>query len=161
MLIGSTDNDFASLYTPYDGSAPNQTLVDALTDEVFNCRAAIASRSRSAASIPVWRYRYFGVFPNLNPLPWLGAYHAADIPIVFGTSDLFGADTPEEKALSVYMQGAWAEFARDPEGGLRGLGWPEYEDDGETLVLLGVNGTTSAEFAEGTAYDQGCGPNVG
>jgi cholinesterase len=27
--------------------------------------------------VPSWRYRYFGEFPNLNPLPWLGAYHSS------------------------------------------------------------------------------------
>lgn len=43
-LIGTTDNDYASLYSPYDGSAPNQTAVDELTDSYFNCRAAIASQ---------------------------------------------------------------------------------------------------------------------
>lgn len=44
MLIGNCDNDYASLFMPYNGSAPNQTAVDELTDSYFNCRAAIASQ---------------------------------------------------------------------------------------------------------------------
>lgn len=43
-LIGNCDNDYSSLYSPYNGSAPNQTAVDELTDSYFNCRAAIASQ---------------------------------------------------------------------------------------------------------------------
>ncbi|KAF7560691.1 hypothetical protein G7046_g3456 [Stylonectria norvegica] len=161
MLIGNCDNDFASLYSPFDGSAPNKTILDGLTDEVFNCRAAIASKSRHSLGIPVWRYRYFGDFPNLNPLPWLGAYHASELPIVFGTSNLSGENTANETALSSYMQGAWAAFAKDPAKGLKGLGWPLYDADEKTLVMLGLNGTTTALYAKGTAYDGGCGPNVG
>ena len=161
MLIGSCLNDFASLYPYTPGVTPNHTAVQELTDEVFQCRARIASQARRDLNITVWRYLYFGEFPNLNPLSWLGAYHAADIPMVFGTSDLAGPNTQNETALSVYMQNAWATFARDPEFGLSGSGWPVYEQDEETLVLLGVNGTTSAEFSGVEPYDQGCGPNVG
>ncbi|CAM1511938.1 Fc.00g094510.m01.CDS01 [Cosmosporella sp. VM-42] len=162
MLIGSAENDYASLYSPYDGSAPNQTEVDALTNEYFNCRAAIASQARHGLGIPVWRYRYYGVFPNLNPLPWLGAYHASDIPMVFETSDLYGgANTPEETELSEYMQGAWAAFTRDPVDGLLELGWPMYDENERSLVMLGVNGTTTAIFADGMEGDDGCGPNIG
>jgi len=77
MLFGNTNNDYASLYSPFTGAAPNQTEVDELTNSVFNCRAAIASEARHELGTPVWRYRYFGIYPNLNPLSWLGAYHAS------------------------------------------------------------------------------------
>lgn len=55
--------------------------------------------------VPIWRYWYFGNWTNLDPFPWLGAYHSSEIPLVFGTSYLEGPDSPLEKATSVYMQG--------------------------------------------------------
>jgi len=32
---------------------------------------------RSENGTPQWRYYYRGVWPNQNPLPWLGAYHSS------------------------------------------------------------------------------------
>ena len=43
--------------------------------------------------------------------------------MVFGTYQTTGA-TPQEMALSKYMQTAWANFAKDPDG--EGPGWPRY-----------------------------------
>ncbi|KAF4448610.1 alpha beta-hydrolase [Fusarium albosuccineum] len=162
MLIGSTSNDYSSLYSPFDGSAPNQTEVGLLTDEVFNCRARIASQARHNLNSSIWRYRYYGEWPNLNPLPWLGAYHASDIPMVFGTSDLYGgSNTPEEADWSKYMQAAWAAFTKDPKHGLTRLGWPRYNEDEKTLVKLGVDGSARVVLAPGSEGDEGCGPGVG
>lgn len=36
-------------------------------------------RARVKAGVPVWRARYFGEWPNLNPLEWLGAYHSSKL----------------------------------------------------------------------------------
>ena len=116
----------------------------------------VIRRARVKLNIPTWRYRYFGVFPNLDPLPWLGAYHASEIPLVFGTSALSGANTEAEIELSKYMQTAWAAFARDPEKGLENYGWPEYQVDGKTLVILGKNNATTAAFDFAEQYDKVC-----
>ncbi|KAJ4301918.1 hypothetical protein N0V90_004014 [Kalmusia sp. IMI 367209] len=148
-IIGTTENEWASLYSPFSAAAPNQTTLDTLTNSVFSCPAAVSSNFRAGFGLPVYRYRYFGEFPNLNPLPWLGAYHAAEIPVVFGTSSLSGEDTEREKELSKWMQGAWAAFAKDPVGGLEGYGWPRYVQGKDTLVLLGrEEGTVEVGSAE-------------
>jgi carboxylesterase type B len=101
----------------------------------------------------VWRARYFGEWPNLNPLPWLHAYHSSDIPMVFGTSDFLGPNTPTESATSKYMQDAWAAFARDPE---HGLAWPKYDPDANTLVKLGFENNTQAVYGRGDEFDALC-----
>lgn len=76
--------------------------------------------------------------------------------MIFGTSDLRGPDTPAEDAVSKYYQTAWATFAKDPSGGLVKYGWPTYDPDAETLVELGLNGTTTAVFNKGVAFDGAC-----
>lgn len=139
-------------------------------------------RARLKAGVPVWRARYFGEWPNLNPLEWLGAYHssewiawlfffplfffalgretdgdAGDLPMVFGTSDLLGPNTALEKQTSEYMQGAWVAFAKDPENGLKDqYAWPTYETETDSLVQLGYEGNAEAVFAKGDAYDGDC-----
>ncbi|WBO65515.1 carboxylesterase/lipase family protein [Streptomyces camelliae] len=69
----------------------------------------------------------------------LGACHALDIPLLFGT---YGADlgpllfpggkpTPEAERLTAFLQHAWPAFARtgDP-------GWPAYDTDSRPVQIL-------------------------
>ncbi len=93
----------------------------------------------------------------MNPLPWVGAYHFGEVPMVFGTTDFsYGPDTPDEAAWSKYMQNAWVAFAKDPVDGLTSLGWPRYSAAGNKLVTLGINSSTTPEFVLSTKYDGGC-----
>lgn len=154
-IYSSTNNEGASLVT-YNEAGVNQTAADRITLSLTTCPGAAASAARVNHGVPVWRLRYFGEWPNLNPLSWLGAYHSSDIPMIFGTSDLRGPDSAAEMAISKYYQTAWAEFAKDPVGGLVRYGWPGYNPEGESLVQIGLNGTTSAVFTKGTAFDGPC-----
>ncbi|KAF9012650.1 carboxylesterase [Cyathus striatus] len=80
------------------------------------------------------------IFPDLSTLPSLRAYHASEIPLIFGTVTVpFPniAPTPEELALSKYIQSAWVAFARDPVNGLIEFGWPLYDPSTPTLVQIG------------------------
>jgi carboxylesterase type B len=47
--------------------------------------------------------------------------------MVFGTAEDVSSleNTRAEDAVSRYMMGAWAAFARDAKVGLREFGWPE------------------------------------
>ena len=67
---------------------------------------------------------------------------------------MFDAEAGEE-AVGKYMRGAWAAFAKDPEGGLRGYGWPVYDPNGLTPGKLGF-GNTTVEFGRGGEFDGGC-----
>jgi carboxylesterase type B len=183
-VYSSVDNEGASLVA-YNPAGPNQTAVDALTRNIATCPGAAAAlyvlptnlnishapcqpksigiiltdctpRSRKAFNVPVWRTRYFGEWPNLNPLPWLHAYHSSDIPMIFGTSDLRGPDTAAETAMSKVYQNAWAAFARDPENALDKLGWPRYDPEGQTLIKLGVGNSSVTVFGKGNEYDTLC-----
>ncbi|OSS52963.1 hypothetical protein B5807_02591 [Epicoccum nigrum] len=153
-LFSQVDNEGASLVS-YVPTGPNQSAVDAFTRSIATCPQAQGALARRTFGVPVWRARYFGEWPNLNPLPWLHAYHSSDIPMVFGTSNLRGADTEAERATSGYMQGAWAAFARDPEHGLEKW-WPKYDPAGETLVKLGVGNDTGVVFGRGDEFDGLC-----
>jgi carboxylesterase type B len=86
--------------------------------ERFTCPAAKAANARAVASVPSYRYRYYGEFPNLRLTvnPNSGAWHGSEVPIVWGTAvDASGiANTAAEDSISTYLQGAWAAFAKDP-----------------------------------------------
>jgi hypothetical protein len=55
---------------------------------------------------------------------------------VFGTIDNppRKAHSAVEQELSLKLQTAWTEFAKDPAGGLLRLGWPLYEESSELVV---------------------------
>lgn len=81
-----------------------------------------------AAGVPVWRYEYAGNFSNISPVNWLGAYHGAELPLLFGTdSEYRGQSTPLEYETSYAMQDAWVAFVARGEAGLLGQGWPVYD----------------------------------
>jgi len=102
------------------------------TDYVFGCPAAMYANASAAAGMPTWRYYFNASFENTQfaQYPGLGVYHSSEIPILFGTYRADNIDS-QEYALSVYMRGAWARFARDP---LAGPGWDMIVSNHETIV---------------------------
>lgn len=104
-----------------------------VTDLLFTCTTqTVATAVQLAGRQRIWRYQYDATFPNLQLFPNAGAYHTAEIPSVWGTyptTNQFGSVTPTQIALSSYMQGAWAGFAKiratapaGPDWGVRS-GW--------------------------------------
>ncbi|OQE31282.1 hypothetical protein PENSTE_c001G01002 [Penicillium steckii] len=162
-LTGNTENEAETLVKPYSiATGPNQTLVAIATDQLFHCPTNASATERSENGTPQWRYYYRGVWPNQNPLPWLGAYHSSEIPQVWGTGETWGGNklggpnTPEEAAFSRYIQRAWAAFAKDPIHGLSKLGWPQYDGRKNTLVQLGYKNSTLPQFVDPAEVDRSC-----
>lgn len=91
-----------------------------ITDLSFTCPASALANLASVSGYRVWRYYFNASFPNTQIFPDAGVYHSSEIPEVFGTYPTAGA-TAQEVALSAYMQGAWARFAKHPRAG---PGWP-------------------------------------
>ena len=117
-------------------------IAQIFTDFTFQCPAATAFNNTHKAGIPAFRYIYNASFPNLEPVPGLGVYHSAEIPIVFGTYPPTGA-TAEQAALSKYMQTSWATFAKQP---MMGPGWGTWPNVGILGPVPGKNGM-------GVSYD--------
>jgi cholinesterase len=114
----------------------------------------------TTSSSPVWRYRFFGVFPNVNISSEAGAFHGIELQLLFGTTFSTPADTPAEILVEKYIQGAWTTFAKDPVNGLKSYegGWPTYDPSEKTLIRLAYGN----ELGDGTnlefpwVYDAGC-----
>lgn len=132
VLISTTANEEASLwdYPEKDVPAgPNNTAVDRATVRVFACLASNATEARAALGVAAYRYQYAGNFSNLTPLPWLGAYHAADIPLVMGSYERTGGEaTGFERAVAETMQDYLLAFMEDPEDGLGRMGWRPHRE---------------------------------
>lgn len=166
LLLGNADYE-AGLFKLLDGFS-NITLSDgtwdAFNDVGFTCPCAERANVSVSNKVPTWRYRWFGAFPNteLTTVPFSGAYHASELPILFNVTPSGSGipnNTAAETAIGSYMRGAWATFAKDPVNGLLKYedGWPMYSPGEETLIRLAYQNMTGTNLAIGTTYDLTCG----
>lgn len=125
LLIGSNDNEVGLFRVTF--GLQNVTYSDVEWDflqlQIFTCPIAERALASVINHIPIWRYRWFGDFPNLklSTNPNSAAWHGSEIPVIFGTdSDIQHAvdRSPDQDKIGTYTRKAWAAFAKDPEGGL-------------------------------------------
>ncbi|KAK2792404.1 hypothetical protein FQN52_003339 [Onygenales sp. PD_12] len=137
ILVGSNNNE-VGLFT------------------LLACGAADAAESRIDHGVKAWRYQYAATWPN-SEIGVVGAYHAAELGVVFGTTELYPEpDTPEGVAFGKELRTAWTSFAKDPEGGLDKLGWPVYNPKKSTVVKLGANHSGETTFISPRETDTFC-----
>ena len=130
-------------YPPPEGiTGPVKAYRLLWTDDVFTATARETARALTRAGAPVFRYYYTRVAGGMTGLA-LGAFHASEIPFVFGvrgmTSPLWGTK-PYYTTLAIAMSGAWTRFAAagDPNGpGL--AAWPRYTASGDDAMEFGAN----------------------
>ena len=160
VLIGNNDYEAGLFRTQL--ALGGLTLPDAVWEEFslgsFVCPTGQRANASFAAKTPIWRYRYHGVFPNTDISSEGGAYHGAELQLLFGTTYLTGENTDEESKVEAYIQGAWAAFAKDPFNGLKTYkgGWPLYNPAKKSLVRLAYNNRAGANLAFPSEYDARC-----
>ncbi|RAL03280.1 alpha/beta-hydrolase [Aspergillus ibericus CBS 121593] len=148
-IISNCANEYASLITyPVNnltaGPDPAAVLEGDLTD--WMCPTANSTLLRNEQNIPVYRYQNAGQYPNLNPFRWLGAYHASDLPMNFGTypiQEYLGNSTAFEAEVSLAMQEHILAFLKDPLNGPQLLGWEPVNASSQTggkVLRFGADG---------------------
>ena len=112
------------------------------TDDVFTAKARESARALHRAGVPVYRYYYTRVAGGMTGLA-LGAFHASEIPFVFGasgvSSPVWGV-TSYDSTLATTMSLAWSRFAitGDPNG--PGLSpWPRFTTAGDETFEFGAH----------------------
>lgn len=123
-------------YPLKDNSNASQTdtIAQIYNDLVFQCPQALWANATAAIGIPTWRYYFNASFYNTQKYPNLGAFHASEVPLVFGTYKRENTTT-QEYALARYLQSTWGRFARNPWAG---PGWNALGTGGEGRVLAGA-----------------------
>lgn len=133
--------------------------------KTFTCPVAYEALGRARLNITSYRARYMADWDNLRLFYQSdapddsGAYHGVDINMIVGNSEGVSGIAPsaEEVRLTGVMQEAWAAFVQDPTDGLTNeMGWPKYNADGETLILLGYNTTAEVKLVKPAVYDSVC-----
>ena len=112
----------------YPGLADGErdAVHDHVADHMFGVHVDHASRQHAAAGHPVYRYHYRSV--PASPTQTAGAFHAAEVLNVFGTS--FPLVPPPEGTdeLDADMGDRWVEFGRTGSPNVPGrVEWPRYD----------------------------------
>ncbi|KAH8646761.1 acetylcholinesterase [Xylariales sp. PMI_506] len=155
-LLGSNTQDGVPFVT-YSIDGPNTTVALEVTLDYFFCPSFKSATTRTAAGAPVYRYEYAGNFSNISPVSWLGAWHGAELPLLFGTHSLFrNPSTALENATSVAMQDAWLGLVAGGEAGMAAQGWPVYDVNDGGLVRGFAAGGLAAQTTTVTDWEALC-----
>jgi para-nitrobenzyl esterase len=136
-IFGDRAGEVAALYPGTGLGGPTRAIGRMLTEVGFASTARFAARVMSADVPGVYLYEF-----TRAPLPLLmGAFHAVELPYVFGTTDLFawlGVIRQVDTDLSATIRGYWTRFAAtgDPNGGGAPV-WPKYDEASDSHLRLG------------------------
>ncbi|MCR5874647.1 carboxylesterase family protein [Phenylobacterium sp. J426] len=118
-------DDFLRLYPPSD---LGESVLATTRDALYGWTAERLVAKQTALGKPGFLYLFDHGWPSAQALD-LHAFHAAEIPYVFGTQDRTPAGWPKpptssvELRLNAAIQGAWANFVKT---GAPGGGWKPY-----------------------------------
>jgi para-nitrobenzyl esterase len=135
---GDAVKDYDAVY-PVKSDADISTAMLAVgRDQTFTLEMRTWARMITAAGAKAYLYQFTHVPPSPNAATW-GAYHASEIPYVFGTlRNRNWPFTAVDDRLSDQMSSYWVNFATsgDPNG--RGLEkWTPYDQANEPYLELG------------------------
>lgn len=138
-IFGDYADEALALYPMGSGADTLTPLSRMLTEIGFASTARFAAAQVSSGGTPAFLYQFTRVpLKNLNPL---GAFHAVEIPYVFGNLDMFaglGRIEDADRRLSDEIMGYWTRFAAsgDPNGG-GAPEWTRYDPESDLHQQLG------------------------
>ncbi|KAJ5814938.1 hypothetical protein N7474_006715 [Penicillium riverlandense] len=153
MIIGSNSNEGAG-FVSFTPNGPGPAALASAT-KIVSCGVSEEVKNRNGGDIPTYRYEYAGNFSNVSPLPWFGAYHSSELPLVFGTHYEYGGpSTSFEWDVSYAMEALWLSFAENPTRGPARLAigdvaanptnssyfsWPRSQQSSSNMLLFADN----------------------
>ncbi|KAI8203364.1 hypothetical protein K4K49_008427 [Colletotrichum sp. SAR 10_70] len=161
IFFGNNNNEDGYYRIPAygNGVVPTSEQVTSFLLESFTCPNLYQANARLAQGVPAWIYRYFGDWDNTRLFPTSGAYHGVDLHMIFGASgDVSGIPPSDaQRETTRVMQRAWAAFANDPQNGLSEvIGWPKFDPETDSLVLLAQGNDPQPSFVKPDVYGAPC-----
>ncbi|KAF7528225.1 hypothetical protein G7054_g10223 [Neopestalotiopsis clavispora] len=150
-IIGTNSREGSGFVAlPANGTAPSEDEITAGTMFIA-CPTIAEIQNRLLGGLTTHRYEYTGNFSNISPLPWIGAIHSGELPLIFGTHFQYNGNSTEfEWQVSYAME---EDTSSDPT--YESFTWPEYAPTTESMVVFARdNLTTQLDF--GSVVDQIC-----
>jgi len=128
----------------YPSDSREASMLATTRDAMYGWTAERLAASQAALGYPSYFYLFDHGYPAADRLN-LHAFHASEIPYMFGTLDEAVSPWPEpprnkdQRALSDAMMGYWASFARDGKPTADGAPeWPAYDQLASGMVFDSV-----------------------
>lgn len=125
----------------YPADNPEASMLATTRDAMYGWSAERLAASQTVAGIPSYFYFFDHTYPAADKLG-LRAFHAMEIPYVFGTLFDMAEPWPQaprsdtERNLETSMMHYWAGFARDGVPSAEGAAdWPAYGEDATGMVF--------------------------
>lgn len=140
--IRSSHGDLADRFLDvYPADNPEASMLATTRDAMYGWTAERLAASQTVAGIPSYFYFFDHTYPAADKLG-LRAFHAMEIPYVFGTLFDMAEPWPQaprgdaERNLETSMMHYWASFARDGVPSAEGAAdWPAYGEDATGMVF--------------------------
>lgn len=136
---GDLANAFLKLYPAADYK---ESIVATTRDALYGWTADRMVRKQTAIGQRAYLYMFDHGYPAMDAAG-LHAFHASELPYVFGTIDTLGPNwpkipaTPDERALSDAMLDYWTSFARTGNPvAARAPAWPAYGSTASYMHFL-------------------------
>ncbi len=135
---GDLANDFLKLYP---ATNLEESVLATTRDALYGWTSERLVRSQARAGQPAFLYLFDHGYPAMDQAG-LHAFHASEIPYMFGSLDRVpprwpkAPETAEERALSDAMIGYWTSFARTARPRASGAStWKAYTPDGVYMAF--------------------------
>jgi para-nitrobenzyl esterase len=125
----------------YPSASMQESILATTRDALYGWTAIRLAKKQAALGQPSFLYFFDHGYPSEEAAN-LHAFHASELPFVFGTADATPPlwpkipDTPGEKKLSDAMIGYWSSFARAGQPTAKGQpDWPPYGSNGNYIAI--------------------------
>ena len=137
-VLPNVSNRIYDLYPSQNEEEAKTSWINFTTDAMFTAPmqkwAELMTSVNSHAYLYMWDW-----YPSINGSKELKAFHAGEVPYVFGNFKMFSIDvTQEDLVFSQLMMEIWTNFAKTGNPKIEGkLDWPEYTVDSRNYLILG------------------------
>ena len=125
---------------PISSNVAKTSWVEFSTDVSFTQPMRLWGDYMQSVSSPAFLY-WWDWRPLIDGSDQYGAFHAAEIPYVFGDLTTFNLTVrPEDRRFSELMMTIWTNFAKTGDPSVEGkLDWPAYDTKNAATAVLGEN----------------------
>ena len=135
-MLPRVDSTIYDLYPVDTEQVAKKSWVDFSTDAMFTAQMQKWGNLMSSVESPAYLYMW-NWYPSINGSREYRAFHAAEVPYIFGNFDVFDIDLSErDQKFSKVMMKIWTSFAKNGIPSLDTEEWPKFDSKDQKYVLL-------------------------